>query len=366
MAVKKNKNGVWYFKVYVTDEFGKKKQIKRENKDWTRNDARLAEAKVVQDSTMDSTMLLCKLSEIYFKHKETSLKSSSIRSLKSKYNFMVDPYFGKIRIDQINNKMIMAWHRQLLEKGYSNSSLEIGQGIFKAMLEHAVKCNLLLKNPYTIDHIKNNTEVKHEVETVSINDFNKFLGVIENQEYYNLYVVLYWVGLRIGEALGLKFGDVDFENNNIRISSTYNQIERRSTTPKTKSSYRVIKMNTVVREALEKQRNKYSRAWGYSDEMYVFGFDKPIPYSTLKHWHSKYIVESGLPYFKIHSLRHSCVSVLISLGVKPLQIAKRMGHSVNMVNTVYGHLFPDDDQLIADKQDNLQCKINDIRNNVKN
>ena len=354
MAVKKNKNGVWYFKTTVTDEFGRKRQVKRENRNWNKNDAKIEEARLLQDNTMDSTMLYSKLSKLYLEHKSLSLKSSSIRSLQSKFNFMVLPYFGNIRIDQINNKLIMAWHRALLEKGYSNSSMEIAQGIFKAALEHAVKCNILLKNPYTIDHVKNIAEIKKTVETISIQDFNKFLSVIENEDHIALYKVLFWVGLRIGEALALTFEDIDFNNNTIRISRTYNQKERRSTTPKTKSSYRVIKINQIVKEVLIHRHEWYSKCYGFSEDCFVFGFIIPYPYSTLKFWHNKYIRESRLPYFKIHSLRHSCVSVLISMGVKPLQIAKRMGHSVNMVNTVYGHLFPDDDQFIADQQDILQ------------
>lgn len=208
----------------------------------------------------------------------------------------------------------------MLDKGYSNSSLEIGQGVFKAILEHGVKCNFLLKKPYTIDQVKNQLENKKEIQTISVNDFNKSLEVVDNDEYANLCIVLYWVGLRIGEAFGLRFVDIDFENNNIKISRTYNQKERVATTPKTKSSYRTIKMNNVVRAALEKQFSRYSRAYGYSDDMFVFGFDKAVPYSTFKHSHNRYIIESRLPYFKIHALRHSCVSVLISLGVKPLQI----------------------------------------------
>lgn len=354
MAVKKNKNGVWYFKTTVTDEFGRTKQVKRESRNWNKNDAKIEEAKMLQDNTMDSTMLYSKLSKLYLEHKSISLKSSSIRSLQSKFNFMVLPYFGNIRVDQINNKMIMTWHRTLLEKGYSNSSMEIAQGIFKAALEYAVKCNFLLKNPYTIDHIKNTAEIKKSVETISIQDFSKFLSVIENEDYIALYKVLFWVGLRIGEALALTFDDIDFDNNTIRISRTYNQVERRSTTPKTKSSYRVIKMNQIVKDALYQRQERYRKCYGFDSDCFVFGFMTPYPYSTIKHWHNKYTKESGLPYFKIHSLRHSCVSVLISLGVKPLQIAKRMGHSVNMINTVYGHLFPEDDQFIADQQDILQ------------
>lgn len=108
MAVKKNKNGVWYFKTTVVDEFGNKKQVKRESRNWTKNDAKIEEAKLLQDNVLDSTMTVNNLSEIYFKLKEVSLKTSSIRALKSKYNFMVDPYFGKIRIDQVNNRMIMS------------------------------------------------------------------------------------------------------------------------------------------------------------------------------------------------------------------------------------------------------------------
>ena len=357
MAVKKNKNGVWYFKTTVTDEFGRTKQVKRESRNWNKNDAKIEEAKLLQDNTMDSTMLFSKLANMFFEHQALSVKAITIRTAKCKYKNQVEPYFGMIRIDQIDNKMIMNWHRVLIDKGYSNSILDNSQGIFKSMLEYGVKCNFLLKNPYTIGHVRNKQETKKEVEVITINDFNKFLDVIESEEHQALYKLLFWVGLRIGEALALQYNDIDFDNNIVRVSKTYNEKDRICTSPKTRQSNRSIKFNHIVKDALFKQYTKYKRGYMFSGEEYVFGYCQGYPYSSVTYWHKRYISLSGLSYFKIHSLRHSCVSVLISMGVKPLQIAKRMGHSVNMVNTVYGHLFQDDDQLIVDQQDILQSNV---------
>lgn len=48
---------------------------------------------------------------------------------------------------------------------------------------------------------------------------------------------------------------------------------------------------------------------------------------------------SGVKQIKIHEFRHSHVSLLIELGFRPIDITNRLGHTVTMVNEVYGHLF---------------------------
>jgi len=359
--VKKNKKGVWYFKVTVTDSYGNKKQVKRESAEWNRKDCKLEEAKFVQDSTVNSSMKLSKLADLYFEQRKTHIKESSMGTNKNKYENIIRPFFADMRIDQIDNRQIMEWHRILLERKYSNSTISITQGMFKAILQHGVRCNYLLRNPYTIQHVTNRDEKKPEVQILSVNDFNIFMQVVDSIEHIALYNILFWIGLRIGEAQALQISDIDFENNLISVTKTYYQTGHRLTAPKTSVSIRSVKMNKAVSESLHELINSYKDLADFNGERFLFGYIRPIPYTTFHWWHNHYIKLSGLPFFKIHSLRHSCVSVLISLGAKPIQIAKRMGHSVKMVNEIYGHLFPDDDQSLADSQDFIQNSTNIVR-----
>ena len=59
--------------------------------------------------------------------------------------------------------------------------------------------------------------------------------------------------------------------------------------------------------------------------------------------------KSGIKRIRIHDIRHSHVSLLIELGFTPLLIAERIGDTVDMVNNIYGHLYPNKDKDVAEK-----------------
>ena len=60
--------------------------------------------------------------------------------------------------------------------------------------------------------------------------------------------------------------------------------------------------------------------------------------------------KAGLPTIRVHDLRHSHASMLIEMGFAPLEIADRLGHeSVKTTLDTYSHLYPDKDQMLADR-----------------
>ena len=62
---------------------------------------------------------------------------------------------------------------------------------------------------------------------------------------------------------------------------------------------------------------------------------------------------AGIPLIRIHDLRHSHVSLLIDMKFQPLLIAERIGDTVEMVNRVYGHLYPNRHNEVAEKLEKL-------------
>ena len=359
MAIWKNDDKVFCFKIYVTDSFGNTKQIKRQSKTWKKkSDVEAAIRDLYNEYGFGSSMTLTKLAEEYFKHLELTRKKSTLRTLRGLYYKNIDPYLGKYAIDKIDNKLIMAWHRTILELGFSNHYLMDMQSLLRSILQFGVKCNYLLKNPYTIDHVTNGEEMKEDYEVLSVDSFNRFLAYVPDHVYKTLYIVLFWAGLRIGEALALRISDIDFKNGIISVTKTYNYASQELTSPKTKSSIRNLSVNKTVLEYLSKQIASYQYLPDVNPDKFIFGYDKPFYYTYFRNYHEKWVADSGMKYFKIHSLRHSCVSVLISLGVQPFFIAKRMGHSVDMVNKVYGHMYPNDDRAIVNMQEKLAKQKN--------
>ncbi len=59
--------------------------------------------------------------------------------------------------------------------------------------------------------------------------------------------------------------------------------------------------------------------------------------------------KAAIPFIRIHDMRHSHVSLLINMGFSPHLIAERIGDTVQMVNSTYGHLYPSKHNEVAEK-----------------
>lgn len=104
-----------------------------------------------------------------------------------------------------------------------------------------------------------------------------------------------------------------------------------------------------IQELLSHYENKYTIKPDYC----LLGLENRLTGTTINRHKKKYIEDAGLPHFTFHDLRHTHVSTLIQLGVRPIDISKRLGHSVELVNNTYGHLFESDKENIINKLDNM-------------
>jgi integrase len=104
-----------------------------------------------------------------------------------------------------------------------------------------------------------------------------------------------------------------------------------------------------VCDAILQLVESYQGYEGLSQDSLVFGMNKHISSTTLKRVQEQACVASGVRIIRIHDLRHSHVSLLVSMGFNPVEIAKRLGHTVEMVNNTYSHLFTSSQQSMADK-----------------
>ena len=97
---------------------------------------------------------------------------------------------------------------------------------------------------------------------------------------------------------------------------------------------------------------------GYDDNKLVFNFDKHLDENAIRTRKNKWCEQAQVKQIRIHDFRHSHVSLLINMGFNPFEIAKRLGHTVEMVNETYGHLFQEAQQNMINKLDELSIKLN--------
>jgi integrase len=84
----------------------------------------------------------------------------------------------------------------------------------------------------------------------------------------------------------------------------------------------------------------YQKTYNYTSDVALISYHERIAPTTLTRKKDRYCKLAGLKGITLHTFRHSHVSMLINSGLQPFEIAKRLGHTVEMVNEVYGHLYP--------------------------
>lgn len=270
------------------------------------------------------------------------------------------PILGNIKLSNLTLEKIEKYQHDLLtvnkQNGevLKNSTLELIQKELKSLLVFAYEKSYI-KNMHILSFKKviNIDESKKEVDFWQPEEFYKFIEVVDDIVYIVLFNVLYWCGLRIGEALALNWNDIDFNKKTIRINKSYSDYKHRITNPKTQNSYRTVIMPDKCFDAVSKLFEHDKQIIGFDNQKYIFHFEKPLNQDTIKIRKDRWIAKAHVKRIRIHDLRHSHVSLLINLGFSAFDIAKRLGHSVDMVNNVYGHWFQNAQNKMVDKLNNM-------------
>jgi integrase len=175
----------------------------------------------------------------------------------------------------------------------------------------------------------------------------------QGQKIAPLVTILAMTGMRIGEALALRWRDLDLRAGTIKVNRTLVEIRGQFSfqEPKSNASRREV---GIPQEAVDVLRALRSRIRGLPHpERLVFTDSRggPLRRSNLirRDWHPL-LKLANLPKTGIHSLRHSHATQLLAAGANPRAVADRLGHSrASLVLDVYGHVLPGADRELTDQ-----------------
>ncbi len=198
----------------------------------------------------------------------------------------------------------------------------------------------------------------------TVKEFKHFLTLFNDDEYNIklLFTVLFFTGLRLGEALALTWQDIDFSSNTIHITkSVYvNKGISHISATKTKAGTRRIIINKKLSQELQywQQQQKHLLEQFTSDSMSLQVFQSSpitITKNSIEKQYKKILErDATLKKIRIHDFRHSHASLLINQGEDYLVVKERLGHaSITTTIDTYSHLYPSKQKDLADKLDDL-------------
>lgn len=293
----------------------------------------------------------------------TGKKRSSVR-IREKEVKILNAHIGKVPITQIGH----ARYQQLINKlapDYARTTLQGVNGCAGMVFKQAIKDKLIKENPQHDVVVPKKQRTVEEIESEPLEE--KYLNADELEEFLQAvrehgldldlerFYLLAFSGMRSGELCALKWTDLDFETNEVRITKTlYNENSNMRnytlTPPKTDGSIRVIEMEEEIMQLLKSHRKRQMKLdmkyrheiEEYHDANFIFRRVNGYPFMQ------KNIVDRMhrlLAFTKIeknatpHIFRHTHISMMTEAGVDLPTIMERVGHEdVQTTMKIYTHV----------------------------
>ncbi len=351
---KDRKSNTWYVKYKNNTKRGFESRKKAEQYE--------AKLKLSLISNVDcNSVYFSDIAEDYkrFLHQRYLSKNISYGTY-SKYKLVIDTTIKENvdnkKISRISEMDCRNFAERIAQMDYSTIHKNYILNLYKAIFKHGIRYFGLTHNPsIVIEPLKKTFEEKMKKRDKEKNvwteeDFIKFIQCVHENIYRQFYMILYYTGLRIGEALALKWSDFDGQCLNIDKSVTKwteNGVYELKET-KNVSSVRTIDLGNALASYLNDFKKEEVKQYGFKEDWFIFGRTKPLPRTSIDRIKDTAITKANVKRIRIHDFRHSHASNLIANGINIVAVSKRLGHSdVNMTLSVYTHLIQKNEQELT-------------------
>lgn len=275
------------------------------------------------------------------------VKSSTLESYELIVRKHLEPYFKDTKLTHIEEDRVQGYVSAKMEEGkLSPKTINNTLVVLKEMFKHAKRWGYLAKNPAE-DVEKPRVEHK-EMDFLTPDEIRKFLKEV-NQPYYPLFFTAVFTGMRRGELLALKWGDIDWNSSKIIVRR---RIYRgRFDDPKSEASKRSIVMSPTLVSVLKKQ--KLASPLSELDLVFCSSQGKPLdPDNLVKRQFLPALRRAKLRMIRFHDLRHTYTALLIAQGENIKFIQSQLGHaSISTTLDRYGHLIPETYSGVGERLD---------------
>ena len=208
-------------------------------------------------------------------------------------------------------------------------------------------------------------EETKEVEVFTLEEVENILRALEGEPWHIRAVieVALFTGCRRGEIVGLKWADIDFENQRISVKRSIYKLsdgKAREKEPKSKTSIRTISIPERLCKTLTEYRLQQNRHIAYlGDEWknldYVFTEEDGYvmnPQTPTKQF-DHFLKRHGIRHLKFHGLRHTSATMLLANGCDIKTVSARLGHADITTTNIYVHALESTDRMAAQTFDNF-------------
>ena len=207
------------------------------------------------------------------------------------------------------------------------------------------------------------------------NEASRLLDIASETQYYPLFSTLLYTGLRRGEAIALRWKNIDLLGLELYVVETAYGIKGELVIkePKTLHSKRAVSLSPSLADLLRKYKEdqkaiREKMESPLTDEDFVFSCPdgRPLDPDVVTKAFHRITGKAGLKNIRLHDLRHTHATLMLKAGVHPKIVQERLGHSsIHITLDTYSHVVPGIQKLAANRFDEIlsitKGRLNDAR-----
>ena len=294
--------------------------------------------------TVNSTMTFKKFLDDYFiPDYKSQVRKRTFDMTQSKFKRL--SFFENMKLSDIQAPHVKKWQNAMFIEWLSNNYIRSVHQMLQQIFDLAVKLGMLSNNvAKTVGNVKKD---RPKVDFWTVEEFQLFISTFDKSNIYELlYFTTFWfffmTGVRTSELQAIEWSKIDFEKGTALINcSMYykSQKEWYLTDTKSISGVRLLYLDDDTLEHLKYWKKAQSQI---GECKFVFSIaDSPLVKSTLKRVLKSHSDYAKIKSIRIHDLRHSHASFMLSLGMNDLEMQNRLGHAdIKTTLGTYSHLRP--------------------------
>jgi integrase len=262
----------------------------------------------------------------------------------------IDPAIGRITMRNLTPSDVERMTTDMVGRGLSPRTAAHARTTLRLALRDAERDALVTRNVAALARPPKVS--RPEMQVLDAGQTRHLLAVTRYDRWHSLWQVLVGSGLRLGEALGLTWDDIDFDQATVTVRRSWAKTgpnERGLSEPKTSRSRRSVPIPATTVRALREakgqqdaERDLAGRDWQLHPEgqpVFTDEYGRRFEPTNANRQLDLALKRAGLPHVRLHDLRHGYASTLLTEGVALLTVSRLLGHSsIVITSDTYAHL----------------------------